>query len=42
MAAFYRALLRRLDWVELDGEPRYSQSLFVGGLKTLPIRYGLR
>ena len=42
MAAFYHALLKRLDWVELDGEPRYSQSLFVGGLKTLPIRYGLR
>ena len=42
MAAFFLALLRRVDRIELDGEPRYSQSLFVGGLKSLPIRYALR
>ena len=42
MAAFFHALLRRVKKVELDGEPRYSQSLFVGGLKSLPIRYTLQ
>lgn len=42
MAAFYRELIARLDWVELDGEPEQSRTLFMGGLKHLPIRYGLR
>ena len=30
------------DHVELNGEPRYSQSTFVGGLKSLPIRYRMK
>ena len=42
MAAFYRAFLKRLDHVELAGEPKYTQSTFVGGLKSLPIRYRLK
>ena len=42
MAAFFRELLRRVEHVELAGEPRYSQSVFVGGLKRLPIRYRMR
>ena len=42
IGAFYRELLRRVDRIELNGEPRYSQSTFVGGLKSLPIRYALR
>jgi hypothetical protein len=32
-------LLPRLRSIELAGEPRLMQTLFVGGLKNLPIRY---
>lgn len=39
LAAMYRELLRRIDHFELADEPRYMQSIFVGGLKSLPIRY---
>ena len=42
MAAFFKALLRRVERIELAGEPRYTQSTFVGGLKSLPIRYRMR
>lgn len=42
MAAFYQELLRRLAHVELNGEPRYMRSAFVGGLKSLPIRYRMK
>ncbi|MFC7332367.1 cytochrome P450 [Rhodocista pekingensis] len=42
MRALYQELFSRLDWVELDGEPAWVASSFVGGLKRLPIRYGLR
>jgi hypothetical protein len=31
----------RLDKVELAGQPSYTQTLFVGGPKHLPIRYEL-
>ena len=42
MSALFHALLRRVDHMELNGEPRYSQSTFVGGLKSLPIRYRMK
>ena len=42
MGAFYKELFRRVDDFELNGEPLYSQSGFVGGLKSLPIRYRMR
>ena len=42
ITALYRELLSRVDDIELAGEPRYVQSTFVGGLKTLPIRYKVR
>ena len=42
MAALFRELLRRVAHIELNGEPRYSQTVFVGGLKSLPIRYRMR
>ena len=42
MSALFRELLRRVDQLELNGEPRYSQSTFVGGLKSLPIRYRMK
>ncbi len=38
----FTELLRRLDSVELAGKPELMQTLFVGGLKRLPIRYELR
>jgi cytochrome P450 len=38
MRILFEALLDRIDSVELVGEPRRSNSTFVGGLKTLPLR----
>ena len=34
-------LLDRIETMELAGEPKRAKSTFVGGLKTLPIRYSL-
>ena len=42
IAAFYRELLRRVESVELAGEPRFKEATFVGGLKSLPIRYRMK
>lgn len=42
MTAFYRTFLARIDDLELDGEPVQSQTLFMGGLRHLPIRYSVR
>lgn len=42
MAALYRELLARVDRFELNGEPAYKQSTFVGGLKSLPVRYRMK
>ena len=42
MGAFFRELLQRVSHIELNGEPLYTQSTFVGGLKSLPIRYRLK
>jgi cytochrome P450 len=39
MRILFEELLPRLKRVELDGEPRFAEAGFVGGLKTLPIRY---
>ena len=39
MRILFEELLDRLDSVELAGEPRRANSTFVGGLKTLPLRY---
>ncbi len=35
----FNEILDRLDAVELAGEPKRSNSTFVGGLKTLPIKF---
>ncbi|TYB47538.1 cytochrome P450 [Nonomuraea sp. PA05] len=40
-AALFEELLPRLARVELDGEPAWTATTFVGGLKRLPIRYSL-
>jgi cytochrome P450 len=40
--SFFSELLPRLDSIELTGAPELSATIFVGGLKHLPIRYTLR
>lgn len=42
MSIFFRELLAQIDSFELDGEPVHSRTLFMGGLKHLPIRYRLK
>ena len=42
LAIFFEALLPRLRSLELAGEPRRTTTNFVGGPKTLPIRYAMR
>lgn len=39
MKAFFNRFLDRIHDVELDGEPEWLHANFVGGLKTLPVRY---
>ncbi|CAA0095060.1 Cytochrome P450-terp [Mycolicibacterium vanbaalenii] len=39
--SFFSALLPRLKSVELAGPPEHTATIFVGGLKHLPIRYEL-
>jgi len=41
MAIFFEELLPRLESVELAGQPRHTITNFVGGPKTLPLRYQL-
>ncbi|MDF8334314.1 cytochrome P450 [Novosphingobium cyanobacteriorum] len=36
--AFFRALVRRVDRIEADGAPAYTQATFVTGLRGLPVR----
>ncbi|MDG4664643.1 cytochrome P450 [Mycobacterium sp. 236(2023)] len=40
--SFYAELLPRLKSVELAGRPEHTATIFVGGLKHLPIRYSLK
>ncbi len=39
VARFYRELLPRLDYIELDGDPTWIHAIFVGGLKSMPVKY---
>jgi len=39
MRILFETLLDRIESVELAGEPARSKSTFVGGLKTLPLRF---
>ncbi|HEX9322548.1 MAG TPA: cytochrome P450 [Xanthobacteraceae bacterium] len=41
MRIFFEELFARLAWIEMAGEPRRSASVFVGGPKTLPVRFGM-
>ncbi|GAB5412812.1 MAG: cytochrome P450 [Congregibacter sp.] len=36
---FFRELLSRIDTIEIAGEPEWVKAVFVGGLKSLPVRY---
>ena len=36
---FFEELLPRLASIELAGEPEWVQANFVGGLKSMPVRY---
>jgi cytochrome P450 len=40
--SFFTELLPRLKCVELAGDPQFTATTFVGGLKHLPVRYELR
>ena len=42
MAALMKELLNRVSDIEVVGELRYTHSNFVGGLKSLPIRYRMK
>jgi cytochrome P450 len=39
--ALYNELVPRLQMIELAGKPAYTETLFVGGPKHLPVRYAL-
>ena len=39
--AFYNEIIPRLDSAELAGEPDFMRTLFVGGPKSVPVRYRL-
>ena len=41
LKALLTELVPRLAHIELDGEPAFTKTLFVGGLKRLPVRYTL-
>jgi cytochrome P450 len=42
MTSLYTELIPRLESIELAGEPELSATVFVGGLKHLPIRYSIK
>ena len=39
ISAFFKELLKRVQNIELAGEPKFMEAAFVGGLKSLPISY---
>ena len=40
--SFFAELVPRLKSIELTGKPEHIATIFVGGLKHLPIRYSLK
>jgi cytochrome P450 len=42
IVAFFRELLERIDRIELAGDPAWTETSFLGGLKRLPVRYRTR
>jgi len=41
MQVFFEELLRRLTFIELSGTPRRLASIFIGGPRTLPVRFSV-
>jgi len=39
--SFFTELIPRLESIELAGDPEFIATIFVGGLKHLPIRYSV-
>jgi cytochrome P450 len=39
--SFFSELLPRLKSIEMEGDPQFTATTFVGGLKHLPVRYSL-
>jgi cytochrome P450 len=39
--SFFRELVGRLEWIELDGNPTFVQSTLVSGPKSVPVRFKL-
>ena len=42
MEILYNELFKRIDKIELNGEPSYVKASFVSGLKSLPIKYKIK
>ena len=42
VVAFFRELLGRVERIELAGEPAWTETSFLGGVKRLPVRYSAR
>jgi cytochrome P450 len=42
VSSFFSELVPRLESIELAGDPAHIATIFVGGLKHLPIRYSLK
>ena len=39
VARFYRELLSRLKHIEMSADPTWIHAIFVGGLKSMPVKY---
>lgn len=39
LARFFREVLPRLKHMEMAGDPEWVQAIFVGGMKSMPVRY---
>ena len=42
LQSFFRELINRVEHIELNGEPRFVEGSFVGGVKYLPVRYTMK
>ena len=42
MEILYKELFKRIEKIELNGEPSWVKASFVSGLKSLPIRYKIK
>ena len=42
MEIFYEELFKKIDNIQLNGEPEWVKASFVSGLKSLPIKYSLQ